>query len=141
MISGELTHTVHVTSYLRKSANFHESLCENSQIVCDEPMESSFGICRIVFQDPQNHLSGSRESFFGSPQNCLSSARGSSYESPLNDLWKTTSYRVREIVFGSPQISFKHSTATLQRNIPQVHMEILQIPSNVSADTQQCFHV
>ena len=38
-------------------------------------------------------------------------------------------------------ISFERSMANLQRNILQVRMEVLRIPSNVFADTQQCFCV
>ena len=155
-------HTVHVTSYLQKSADFRgnssrisvkvcaeicglpwmsvqkfadfrESLCGNSQIVCGEPAESSFGIHRIVFQESTELsfgrlricLVGVLQTIFGRSQ-VIKSAKSSSGVSEIV-LWN------RKSCINRCAISFERSAATLQRIIAQKRTESSWIPSNVSA--------
>ena len=65
-------------------------------------------VCGIVFRDLQNHLSGLRRIVFWAPVD-------SSYGNPPNDLWETASYRVHEIVFGSPQITVQSPSNVLRQ--------------------------
>ena len=74
----------HVTSYLRKSADFRSNPSRISVKVCAESRGSSVASRR-------NHLSGIRGIVFWAPTY-------SSCESPPNDLWETAGYRVREII-------------------------------------------
>ena len=61
--------TVHVTSYLRKSADLRGNLLWVSVKVCVKIRRSSVA-------SPRNRLSGSTELSFGNPRNCLSGVRG-----------------------------------------------------------------
>ena len=89
--------TVHVTSYLRKFADFcgnpsriFVKVCAESGRfpwksvqkvaisvkVCAESRGSSVAGRRIIFRDPRNRLLGSAELSVGNPRNCLSGALG-----------------------------------------------------------------
>ena len=120
---------VHVTRYLRKSADFHGNSLRISVKACAEIRGSSVA-------SPRNRLSGSAESPFGTPQNCLSGTHGFV-------LWESSERSLGDGKLLSPRnclressnhcaISFECFAATLQRDIPQVHIEVPRVPSNVS---------
>ena len=154
--STDIIRTVHVTSYLRKSADFHGNPSWISMKVCVEIRGSSVA-------SPWNHLSGSAELSFRNPRNCLSGIHGGVFQESAELFFGRPRIHlvgVLQTIFGRPQviesaksssgiceivlwnrkscvnryaISFERFAATLQGIIPQVCTEVPQIPSNVSA--------
>ena len=84
-----VAHTVHVASYLRKSADFRGNLSRISVKVCAEIRGSSVA-------SPQNRRSGSAESSFGNSRNCLSGAHGFV-------LWESSKQSLGDRRLSSPQ--------------------------------------
>ena len=122
--------TVHVTSYLWKSDDFLDNPSQISVKVCAEFRGSSVASSR-------NHLLGVLRIVFWAPTDL-------SYGSPPNDLWETEGYWTCEIVLGVLKLlwnllwmfrgnpSAEHSAGRYRGSVD---------PSNVSADTHQCFGV
>ena len=147
---------MHVTSYLRKSADFCGNHSRISMKVCVKiyglpwksvrkfadclwwargivfwyPRNRLSGICGIVFQAPTDSSCGS-QTIFGRPQ-VIESAKSFSGVSKIV-LWNCKS------CINCCAISFERSAATLQWIIPQVHTEVPRIPSNVSAYSLRWF--
>ena len=128
-LPGCYIRTVHVTSFLQKSADFRSNLLRISVKVCAEIHGSSVG-------SPRDRLLGSAESFFGNPRNCLSGARGFAlWESSKRSLGDRRLSSPRNRLQESAKSSFECSMATLQRIIFSTGTY------GGSVDTQQCFRV
>ena len=90
-----LTSTVHVSSYLRKSDDFHGNCRGFPCKLVQKFVDCLWWARGIVFRE-------SAELSFRNPRNCLSDARGIFFGGPQNDLSESADYRVSKIVFRSP---------------------------------------